>query len=396
MLDTTKIIKELGLLIGWRQNPDPQGEQIQDDITVSKTGQYYNDFHAMITLDNIISIVKDDSEFVYPDFVEGDEYKVGAKVQHDDKTFIKIGEGATVPGANEDDWKEYHYLSSWIETKTNAFIIQAFNEWYYKKSELKTGNGVLSYDVLFANPGDATDANDIVLVSEGERVGLKIKTGKSIHMKHVCHALAFQMEQNQEFTVNVYDMQKQDPIFTKLINYQGGGLQEWHEVNFKMQGGGEYRIEYVSPSTLNSPITSMHGAEMPYTKFYKVEGMRDGDKENENFGIDLKLSVSCDYTQLIIDQKEVFIDLVGKRVAMGFLREFIYNPNARLNRNEKNVDDQQLLYEIDGDSQGTKGNNNGLAKQYEKALNAVGFDRSNIDSVCLPCQRNGLRYTTTG
>ena len=187
-----------------------------------------------------------------------------------------------------------------------------------------------------------------------------------------------------------------EDVGTELINYEGAGKQTWHDVSFTMKGGGDYRLEYIAPSTLNSPISSMRGADMPHTKLYKIEGIRDGEKDSENFGIDAKMSVSCDYTGLIVDQKSVFIDLIGKRVAMGLLREMIYNPSARHNRHEKNVDDQQLLYEIDGDSQGTKGNNNGLAKQYEKALDAVGFDRSNIDKICLPCERRGMRYTTTG
>jgi hypothetical protein len=51
----------------------------------------------------------------------------------------------------------------------------------------------------------------------------------------------------------------------------------------------------------------------------------------------------------------------------------------------------QILYEIDGDSQGRPG---GLKMQYEAELKAARFDRENIDSECIPCRKSGVKYRT--
>ena len=135
---------------------------------------------------------------------------------------------------------------------------------------------------------------------------------------------------------------------------------------------------------------------MPTSPYYSVQGYKDGADTYENYGIDAVISVNCDYTNIIVAQKAAFRNLICKAVAKGMLREIIYNPNARNNRNESNVDEKQLLYEADGDARAYSWNSSGLGNAYRKALKGLTFDRSKIDRFCLPCRRRGLKYTTTG
>ena len=52
-------------LIGWRHHHSPVDYTIKDELTKSESGQYYQDFHPLITLDNIRSVA--------PEFYKGSE-----------------------------------------------------------------------------------------------------------------------------------------------------------------------------------------------------------------------------------------------------------------------------------------------------------------------------------
>ena len=52
-----EVIKEKFLnLFGWRQHHNPVEYTIKEELTKSETGQYFQDMHPLLTLDNIRSI----------------------------------------------------------------------------------------------------------------------------------------------------------------------------------------------------------------------------------------------------------------------------------------------------------------------------------------------------
>ena len=113
---------------------------------------------------------------------------------------------------------------------------------------------------------------------------------------------------------------------------------------------------------------------------------------NSNYGLNLEVTVSCDITDFIVEQRLVFQDVIAKQVAIDMLREFAYNANVRTNRYSINASRPDILYEIDGDSASLK--KSGLSYQLDMAINAIKLDTSGIDKVCLPCRNNGIKYRT--
>src|SRR5690606_31672701 len=81
---------------------------------------------------------------------------------------------------------------------------------------------------------------------------------------------------------------------------------------------------------------------------------------NSNYGLTVPLSAACDYTRLIVDQKSLFAHAIAKRVASNLMKEMAYNPKARINRQEANVDYDKVMYEVDGN---TAGRPTGLNKE---------------------------------
>ena len=113
---------------------------------------------------------------------------------------------------------------------------------------------------------------------------------------------------------------------------------------------------------------------------------------DNNYGINLEITVGCDITDFIIEQRALFQDIIAKQVAVDMLREFAYNVNVRTNRHSINASRPDILYEIDGDSSSMK--KSGLSYQLDMAFNAIKISTYGIDRVCLPCKNNGIRYRT--
>ena len=103
-------------LLGWRHHHNPVEYTIKDELTKSESGQYYQDFHPLITLDNIRSIS--------PEFDEGSK----------DEMF-----------------------SDWLKIKTEASILKAVETFYSTKLADKTIRNILESKVLFDGAGRLTD-----------------------------------------------------------------------------------------------------------------------------------------------------------------------------------------------------------------------------------------------
>ena len=66
------------------------------------------------------------------------------------------------------------------------------------------------------------------------------------------------------------------------------------------------------------------------------------------------------------------------------------NPNVRVNRNQSNVTRLDILYELDGNTNGIRAN--GLGNDLKKAFEALSIDTKGLDRVCLTCNNKGVRY----
>ena len=111
---------------------------------------------------------------------------------------------------------------------------------------------------------------------------------------------------------------------------------------------------------------------------------------DKTWGLNLDVTVGCDLTDFIVDQRWLFQDVLMKQMAVDALREFVYNPNVRTNRHSVNAGRTEILYEIDGDSSSMR--ESGLAYELKQAFDAISLATSGINRVCLPCCNHGLRY----
>jgi hypothetical protein len=109
-----------------------------------------------------------------------------------------------------------------------------------------------------------------------------------------------------------------------------------------------------------------------------------------NYGLNVEVSVYCDLTDFIIRERQMFANVLQKEMAARVLRMLALNPNVRVNRNQSNASQFDLLYEVDGNPQGRE---SGLGKELKDAYAALDMDTRGIDRICLTCRPVGVRYS---
>lgn len=370
MYNATTLKEGILPLIGWRQNQDPDGWQLAT-LNESSSGLWYNDEHPLLTFDNLVSIA--------PQF-----------------EVIHAGDEAAQEEAFE----------AWLQEKTEAAIVRAVQAWIDTKFEVNTARNLLERKQLFATAPsiEVTDAN------AGKLVGFEFRPARTRGIKLVIEKIGLQLTENQSLTVYLFKSDTVAPVQTKAITYNGNGGQVWEEVNWELDGEGAYYVAYFQNTltglsirgALDYDFQARGQTFFPVGRFFRATAFASGVaspalwdiRENvytvsTNYGLNFRLNVQCDYTDFVIEQKQVFKTLIAKQTAMDLLREMAYNPNSRVNRNETNFNSQQILYEIDGDPRGREG---GVRSQFEKALKTLNFDTKGLDRHCLPCRQRSVRY----
>ena len=111
-----------------------------------------------------------------------------------------------------------------------------------------------------------------------------------------------------------------------------------------------------------------------------------------NYGLNCEITVGCDLTDFIVEQRAIFQTVIQRQVAAIALRTLAMNPNVRVNRNQSNASKMEILYELDGNVEGRPG---GLGYDLKKAFEALRLDTQGIDRICLSCNNRGVKYRTT-
>ena len=139
------------------------------------------------------------------------------------------------------------------------------------------------------------------------------------------------------------------------------------------------RLNFVRIVPIEVSNSDLNGTQMfDYTK--------RGYVPTNNFGMNFGVTVQCDISQYLCEQKFVLSDLIGKQVAVDILNDMKHS--TRLNR-LANVSQNMIIRDLEGD---TETNEPGLAIRLSNSIKAVDFDFSKIDSPCLPCNKKwGIR-----
>ena len=420
-------------LIGWRQSYDANNGVISEALTQSESGLYYQDAHPLLTLQNLQSIAPDFSNISYPAHSTEETYAKGVVVTDSDKHYKSLkAVPENIQITDTEYWIETNPFSEWLETKTKACITKAISCYVNEKVAKGTYKTLCEKKTLFDGTGRIYDT----IKNKNNLVGFEIVPIRAKGVTTKINRIGLQFSEPGDYTILVMHSSLMEPYYQEMFTKRVGNNIEWFTPSQELclpyetdeiDAGGSWFICYVQsqlPTGSQAIRKSRDWSKGPcnecsrheyetwriWSKYIEVhpfyvneelvptvdEQVQLWDVENNlydystNYGLNLDITVACDMTDFIIEQRQMFTDYLSKSLAIDFLREFAYNPNVRTNRHSINASRPDILYEIDGDSSSMK--KSGLSYQLELASKAIQVSTEGIDRVCLPCVNHGIKY----
>lgn len=433
MIRIQEIQESLLHLIGWRQSHDANDGVISEALTQTESGLYYQDMHPLLTLQNLQSIAPDFSNISYLAHSAEEIYAKGVVVTDGNKHYKSLKDvPENIQITDAEYWIETNPFSEWLEIKTKACITKAINSYVNEKIAKGTYKTLCEKKTLFDGTGRIYDT----IKNKNNLVGFEIIPIRSKGVTTKINRIGLQFSEPGDYTILVMHSSLMEPYYKETFTKRIGNNIEWftpskelylpYETD-KIDAGGSWYICYAQsqlPTSSQAIRKSRDWSKGPcnecsrheyetwriWSKYLEVhpfyvneelvplvdEQVQLWDVENNvydystNYGLNLDISIACDITDFIIEQRQMFTDYLGKSLAIDFLREFAYNPSVRTNRHSINASRPDILYEIDGDSSSMK--KSGLSYQLELASKAIQVSTEGIDRVCLPCVNHGIKY----
>lgn len=438
-----EIQEKLLHLVGWEQSFDPT-KAINNELTQTESGLYFQGAHPLVTLDNIRSIIPDDFVYKYPKWNMILEYKQGTKVCHNNEIWIALKDsqneeptkGDLSPDFNEDYgneyWRVYNYLSDYLERLTRNGISQMVQTFTQNKRLDKETKNLLEHRTFFDGAGRIKE----VIHNSGKLCGYEIVPVRSMGVTTKIERIGLQMIGGTGMVrLYLFHSSQFNPIKTIDVEFtqKNGGFQ-WFPmkelylpyINDEINAGGSWFLCYNQnelPPNMEAINISKDWSREPcgtcnmgnvqlwkeLTKYLQINPFAYNAPEDfkeypelwdiaqnlwtntRNYGINVEISVGCDLTDFIISQRQIFATVIQRQVSAIVLRTLAMNPSVRVNRNQSNASRMEILYELDGNVEGRPG---GLGYELKKAYEALQLDTQGIDRICLSCNNHGVRYRT--
>lgn len=434
MVRANDIQEKLLRLIGWEQNYDTSDLKISDALTVSESGLYFQQIHPLLTLQNMSCIAPDFNNITFPEYNSEKEYSKGNVVDYQGTQYKALQKAqGKQPDIESEYWVETNLFSEWLESKTKASIQKAIARYCNEKMVEGTNKPLCESRTLFDGTGRLVDT----VKNKKNLVGFEIIPVRAKGVTTKINKICLQFTKAGEYTLYLMHSSMDAPVKIIKLNKIRDNSAEWFTVDdlylpyqseYNDAGGSWYLCYFQSELPEGSqairkdkdwskePCGSCSRRElitwMAWSKYLEIhpffvneelintedESLHLWDVENNqytydnNYGLNLEVTVSCDITDFIVEQRMMFQDVIAKQVAVDMLREFAYNSNVRTNRHSINASRLDILYEVDGDSSSMK--KSGLSYQLDMAFKAIKLSTSGIDRVCLPCRNNGIKYRT--
>lgn len=446
MIRAIDIQDKLLHLVGWEQSYDTSDIKVSDALTQSESGIFFQHVHPLLTLQNVSSIAPDFKNIQYPVYSDEVTYEKGNVVAEsiNGKLYKALKDCQGISLVESEYWAPTNPFSEWLESKTKASIVKAVSKYVNDKIIKGTYKQLFENRTLFDGTGRITD----VIKNHKNLVGFEIIPIRSKGVTTKINKIGLQFTEPGEYEIFIMHSSNAMPIYKLTLTKVRKNAIEWFEVKdvylpyegLNNDAGGSWYICYfqsslpegsqairkerdwskgpcsscskreydawqiwskyieVHPFYVNEEHVSAINIDEDFNEDLEKQSIHLWDIEKNqyvydtNFGINLELTIGCDITDFIIEQRALFADVIAKQLAVDMLREFAYNANVRTNRHSINASRLDILYEIDGDASSMK--QSGLGYQLEQAYKAIELSTEGIDRVCMPCVNHGVKYRT--
>lgn len=434
MIRLNEIQNSLFHLVGWEQNFDPSKE-IDPALVETESGLFFQDAHPLMTLENIENTIPENFMLKYKAWDENKAYLKGDKVSSADKVWIAVSPSVNVePSVDVPEyWAEYNFLSDYLERITKAGIAKTIQTFIQTKQLTRETRDLFDRKTFF----DGAARLQATIRSTHKIVGIELVPVRAMGVTLKIHKIGLQaIGGTGKVKFYLFHSSQKQPIKTFEVEFTNtnGGFQ-WFSfddlflpyISNGTDSGGAWFLCYYQdelPFGMEALNVSKDWSREPcgtcnigsievwreMTKYLQTspfcvhapEGFSEEPQmwdieqtmytNTMNYGINCEISIGCDLTDFIIEQRAIFANVLQRQVAVDTLRMMAMNPSVRVNRNQSNVSRMDILYELDGNTQSSRPG--GLGNDLKLAYKALELETKGLDRICLKCQNGGVKYRT--
>lgn len=431
-------------VVGWEQFYNTQKAFICEDMTKSESGLYFQSVHPLITYDNLFSIAPDFSENVREAFDATKTYNKNSVVSFNGELYRARTESVGLNPDTSDAWVKTTEFSEWLNFKTRASIQKLISRFVNDKLNKGTYKNLVEEKTLFDGTGRIYETER----NKNNLVGFEIVPVRAKGITTKINRIGLQFSKAGQYVLYLLHSSQSEPVRTFSFTKTKANSMEWFSVedvflpyeSADIDTGGSWYLCYFQSSLptdseaikkdydwskgpCKSCSRSSFESWKAWSKHIEIHPFYIGEEhihdmllDNEldtgieqgnicmwdiekntydyvtNYGINLDITISCDLTDMLIEQRGLFSDLISKQVAIDVLKEFAFNANVRTNRHSINASRLDILTAIEGDA--SQIHSQGLSYMLEQAYKAVELDISGISRICMPCTNNGIKYRT--
>ena len=416
-------------VVGWEQSYNP-AEEIDSELTQSESGLTFQGAHPLVTLENMSAVMPDDWGFQYPAWSAQQQYAAGVKVSHATGYWIAVNPNAgSEPEEGNPDWKPYNILSDFLRRLTLNGIHTAVQTFLQGKQIARETRSLVERRTFFDGAARLKSTID----NSHRIVGIEIVPVRAMGVTTKIERIGLQMAGGTgAVKLYLFHSSQAEPVKTAVLNYTNtAGAFQWFTLeDFYLpyigpdtDAGGAWFLCYsqdelpegmealsVAKDWSAEPCQTCLGGSIEgwkqITKYLQLSpfAVREPDWDGQmfdigriaytntrNYGLNAEITIGCDLTDFIIEQRAQFASVIQQQVAVNALRTLAMNPDARVNRHQVNATRDAILYEVDGNPQGRA---SGLAYTLAQSYKALAIDTQRLDRICLCENNHGVKYRT--
>ena len=370
-----------------------------------KSGLYFNQgtHQYLHNWSNILSCLELTQEFEFDYWDVADTYAKD-RIVYDGGSFFKSCKADNIGNATTDTawWKTYSgttikpvYLAA--STYAKDAIVYNGAAYYISQQDANTGNDVtddawwkvttleavllmesvnntiqqLLAEVIVATPLAenreliAVQADEDIIPNNGSFVGFAFRANCTEHLSMVINSIGIHTTGNATITFNLWNQTTEVKTFS--IAHTGEDMVVYNldtdtlEVEMKESKGWWYlwydQADLGSDSAKGKDVyIDPYFNELLDLYAFKVSDTADINDWNKmdytnawNYGLSLNISLGFDLTQFIKDHLRTMVPAIKYAWAMEMLNCMLYNPNAKTNREQRNVNENTLKFDLKGD-----------------------------------------------
>lgn len=417
MLNPIPLKACLAELVGFQNSLNQSLPQIKESLLTSDSGMYVNEVHALITIENIYSVIENTGAITLPTAWSAlTTYSVGNRVSSGETIYTAIQAGINHAVSDTAYWKNNgNPLSLYLQEKYDQGVVKLANAVFQQKNLNQNAKSILPETMLYDNGGKINNT----VAKSGRFVGFKIRM-KGMDLGMVIRKIGLQFNEVQtNLPIYLYNSSQNAAVKVWTVTTTAAFSFQWAELTKEVisfvsdttNAGSQFALGYYEDDIAGKAInndykfgTDMCGSCQPYNASLRAKWSKylqlqpfvvpasklPGDRtmwnsdyeevtDGNNFGLNILASVFCDSTDFFCRNKDGLINALALQIGVSIIEDMAFSGRD----NQKQAKLMQMANYALGSSR--ESNAPGLYRELKQAITAVDFNYGSINSECLPC-----------